>query len=104
MAYKRDIDDLRESAALKVARLLVERGAILSYHDPYIPEFDRDGIALKSVSLTPATLASQDLVVITAGHSNVDYQAVVKHAPLIFDARNATKGISSPKVVRLGAG
>jgi UDP-N-acetyl-D-glucosamine dehydrogenase len=104
MAYKRDIDDLRESAALKVARLLVERGAILSYHDPYIPEFDRDGIALKSVSLTPATLAAQDLVVITAGHSNVDYQAVVKHAPLIFDARNATKGISSPKVVRLGAG
>jgi len=104
MAYKRDIDDLRESAALKVARLLVERGAILSYHDPYIPEFDQDGIALKSVSLTPATLAAQDLVVITAGHSNVDYQAVVKHAPLIFDARNATKGISSPKVVRLGAG
>ncbi len=104
MAYKRDIDDLRESPALKVARLFAERGAILSYHDPYIPEFDRDGIALKSVALTPETLAAQDLVVITTGHTNVDYRAVVEHAPLIFDARNATKGIPSQKVVRLGAG
>jgi len=104
MAYKRDIDDLRESPALKVARLFAERGAILSYHDPYIPEFDRDGISLKSVALTPETLAAQDLVVITTGHTNVDYKAVVQHAPLIFDARNATKGIPSSKVVRLGAG
>jgi UDP-N-acetyl-D-glucosamine dehydrogenase len=104
MAYKRDIDDLRESPALKIARLLTERGAKLSYHDSYIPKVDVPGLQFESIPLTPEDLAVQDLVIITTGHTNVDYQQVVDHAPLIFDTRNATKGIESSKIVRLGAG
>jgi len=104
MAYKRDIDDLRESPALKVARLLAERGAELSYHDPYIPKIDVPRLQFESIPLTPANLATQDLVIITTGHTNVDYQQVVENAPLIFDTRNATRGIDSPKIIRLGVG
>jgi UDP-N-acetyl-D-glucosamine dehydrogenase len=104
MAYKRDIDDLRESPALRVARLLVDRGAVLSYHDPYIPEINSAGLELQNVILTPEFLATQDLVIITTAHTNVDYKMVVDHAPLILDTRNATKGIESSKIARLGVG
>jgi len=104
MAYKKDVDDLRESPALKIAELLTARGAVVSYHDPYIPELASQDLVLRSVQLTPETLAGQDLVIITTDHSNVDYELVVKHAPLIFDTRNATRGIKSSKVVRLGVG
>jgi len=104
MAYKRDIDDLRESPALKIAQLLANRGAVLSYHDPYILEIDEAGLTLRNLPLTPETLAAQDLVIITTAHTNVDYQMVVDHAPLILDTRNATKGIESSNIVRLGVG
>ena len=104
MAYKRDIDDLRESPALKVARLLAERGAMLSYHDPYIPQINSAGLELRDVPLSPETLAAQDLVIITTAHTNVDYKMVVEHASLILDTRNATKGIESSKIARLGVG
>jgi UDP-N-acetyl-D-glucosamine dehydrogenase len=104
MAYKRDIDDLRESPALKVARLLADRGAILSYHDQYIPEINSAGLELRDVPLSLETLAAQDLVIITTAHTNVDYKMVVDHAPLILDTRNATKGIESSKISRLGVG
>jgi len=104
MAYKRDIDDLRESPALKVARLLLSHGTKLSYHDPYIPKIDVPGLQFESIPLTPANLAAQDLVIVTTDHTNVDYQQVVEHAPLIFDTRNATRGLQSPKIVRLGVG
>lgn len=104
VAYKRDIDDLRESPALKVVRLLAEQGAVLSYHDPYIPEIEAEGLGLSSVALTPEVLSLQDLVIITTAHTNVDYKMVVDHAPLILDTRNATKGIESSKVARLGVG
>ena len=104
MAYKRDIDDLRESPALKVARLLADREAVLSYHDPYIPEINEASLTLRGVPLTPEILAVQDLVIITTAHTNVDYQVVVDHASLILDTRNATKGIESSKIARLGVG
>jgi len=104
MAYKRDIDDLRESPALKVARLLAERGAMLSYHDPYIAEINSAGLELRDVPLSPETLAAQDLVIITTAHTNVDYKMIVEHAPLILDTRNATKGMESSKIARLGVG
>jgi len=104
MAYKRDIDDLRESPALKVARLLAERGAMLSYHDPYIPEINSAGLELRDVPLSPETLAAQDLVIITTAHTNVDYKMIVAHASLILDTRNATKGMESSKIARLGVG
>jgi len=104
MAYKRDIDDLRESPALKVARLLADRGAMLSYHDSYIPEISLAGLKLRDVALTPKLLEAQDIIIITTAHTNVDYKMVVDHAPLILDTRNATKGIESPKIARLGVG
>ena len=104
MAYKRDIDDLRESPALKVARLLSDRRAMLSYHDPYIPEINSAGLELRDVPLSPETLAAQDLVIITTAHTNVDYKMIVEHAPLILDTRNATKGMESSKIARLGVG
>jgi UDP-N-acetyl-D-glucosamine dehydrogenase len=104
MAYKRDIDDLRESPALKVARLLADRGAMLSYHDSYIPEISLAGLKLRNVALTPKLLEAQDIIIITTAHTNVDYKMVVDHAPLILDTRNATKGIESPKIARLGVG
>ncbi|HSW35288.1 MAG TPA: nucleotide sugar dehydrogenase [Candidatus Limnocylindrales bacterium] len=104
MAYKRDIGDLRESPALKVARLLADRGAVLTYHDPYIPKVDEKGLTLCSIDLNPQNLAIQDLVIITTDHSNLDYRMVVEHASSIFDTRNATKGLESLKIIRLGAG
>ena len=104
MAYKRDIDDLRESPALKVARLLADRGAMLSYHDAYIPEINLAGLKLRNVALTPKLLEAQDIIIITTAHTNVDYKMVVDHAPLILDTRNATKGIESSKIARLGVG
>ena len=104
MAYKRDIDDLRESPALKVAQLLADRGAVLSYHDPYISEINSAGLELRDVVLTPKLLAAHDLVVITTAHTNVDYKMVVDHAPLILDTRNALSGYDNEKIHRLGVG
>ncbi len=103
MAYKRDVDDLRESPAIKVARLLQERGAELSYHDPYVPIVEINGLEYRSVNLAPEILEKSDLVLITTDHSNVDYSAVVEHAGLIYDTRNALKDYNSDKIYKLGA-
>jgi len=104
MAYKRDIDDLRESPALKVARLLADRGAMLSYHDPFIASIDGNGLNMKSAPLTSDVLETQDLVIITTAHTNVDYKMVVNHAQLILDTRNALAGYDNEKIYRLGVG
>jgi len=94
VAYKADIDDLRESPALKVIRLLRDRGADVDYHDPYcaeLPEFD-----LKSVDLDEyRRLAGYDAVVIVTAHSALDYRTIVQEADLVVDFRNATAGIPS---------
>ena len=103
VAYKKDVDDLRESPALKVAQHLLKWGAHISYHDPYIPRCRIAEREYASVTLTPQTLKECDLVIITTDHSNVDYQLVVEHAPLIYDTRNALKGFSAPHIFRLGA-
>jgi UDP-N-acetyl-D-glucosamine dehydrogenase len=91
VAYKADIDDLRESPALKVIRNLQRHGAVVAYHDPHVPrlaDFD-----LESVALNRKALAARDAVVIVTAHSSIDYRAVVAHAPLVVDLRNATAGI-----------
>ena len=90
IAYKRDIDDMRESPALDVISLLQELGAEVSYHDPHVPHFAEDGIRLKSVALTEGVLRDADAVVIVTDHSSVDYQRVVNEASLVIDTRNAT--------------
>ena len=90
VAYKRDIDDLRESPSLDVMETLAKRGAEVSYHDPCIPSVIIGERRWESVPLTEQAVSSSDVVVITTDHSAVDYAMVVRRAPLVFDARNAT--------------
>jgi UDP-N-acetyl-D-glucosamine dehydrogenase len=89
VAYKKDVDDMRESPALDVTRMLVDRGAEVAYHDPWVPRFHEHGTPYEGVALTQERLAASDAVVIVTDHSNVDYQFVADHAGLVVDARNA---------------
>ncbi|WP_337169256.1 UDP binding domain-containing protein, partial [Gemmatimonas aurantiaca] len=93
VAYKRDIDDVRESPALDVIRLLEERGAEVMYHDPFVQQFREDGHIRESVPLTSDMLSATDAVVIVTDHRAVDYQLVVDHAHLVLDTRNITAGL-----------
>ncbi len=98
VAYKRDIDDVRESPALDIIQLLDRLGAKLTYSDPYVPHIRFDGLQLCS---DEAALAKADCVVIVTDHSGFDYSDLLDKAPLIVDTRNALKGLVSNKIVRL---
>jgi UDP-N-acetyl-D-glucosamine dehydrogenase len=100
VAYKKNIDDVRESPALDILHLLNRRGASVSYSDPYILEVKADSVDLRSVPELEAC-AQADCVVIVTDHNCFDYAAVLERAPLIVDTRNAMKRFSSPKIVRL---
>jgi UDP-N-acetyl-D-glucosamine dehydrogenase len=106
VAYKKDVDDVRESPALEVMKLLKERGAEISYSDPHIPKLHKmreyDFSYLSSVPLNEDALKGQDVVLITTDHSKVDYQWVVDHSGLVIDTRNATKKVARgrEKIVR----
>jgi UDP-N-acetyl-D-glucosamine dehydrogenase len=89
VAYKRDIDDVRESPALDIIRLLEADGAEVVYHDPYIATVREDGHERHGVAFTKGELASADVVVIVTDHRAIDYQAVADHAALVVDSRNA---------------
>jgi UDP-N-acetyl-D-glucosamine dehydrogenase len=99
VAYKRDIDDLRESPALDVMLLLKRRGGQIGYTDPYVPALHLEGLDLKSQP--EEAIAAADCVVIVTDHSAFDYRKIVERAALIVDTRNALKGVNSPKIVRL---
>jgi UDP-N-acetyl-D-glucosamine dehydrogenase len=101
MAYKKDIDDLRESPALDIYDNLRRRGARVTYHDPHIATFQYQGETIASVPLTRAAVRKQGCVVILTNHSTVDYRAVVRDAALVVDTRNATKGMRNAKIVKL---
>ena len=101
VAYKRDIDDLRESPALTIIELLQKEGAKVSYNDPYFPEVGRGrkyDLQLKCAPLE--NLGQYDCVLIVTDHSDYDYQRIVRESELVVDTRNATRGISSAKIVR----
>jgi len=101
VAYKRDIDDLRESPSLTIIELLRDKGAIVAYNDPYFPSVGHGRHYDLNMICTPLDrLADYDAVVIVTDHSSYDYPAIVAQAKLVVDARNATKGIQSPKIVR----
>lgn len=100
-AYKPDIDDLRESPALELARVLHEQGCVVSYNDPYNPRFTHKGLTLESVELSPQAMEEADIVVITTNHSCYDPQFILEHARLVFDTRNLTKGFSASHLERL---
>ncbi|HXT15459.1 MAG TPA: nucleotide sugar dehydrogenase [Gemmatimonadaceae bacterium] len=106
VAYKRDIDDVRESPALDVIRLLEEQGGAVTFHDPFIRCIREDGHTREGVDLTAARLDACDAVVIVTDHRGVDYQLVMDHAPLIVDSRNITAGLvkTRARVVTLSAG
>jgi UDP-N-acetyl-D-glucosamine dehydrogenase len=101
VAYKKDVDDLRESPSLKLLELLTQRGAKLDYNDPYFPALHKmrhyDYSHMKSVELTPQNLASYDCVLIATDHSSYDYDAIVKNSRLVVDTRNATRKVTSGK-------
>lgn len=95
VAYKQDIDDYRESPALRVIDCLEEKGAEVVYFDPWVKEYRENGKVEKSIpELTAEVLKSMDLVMITAAHTNIDYELVAKNAAAIFDTKNAMKDIS----------
>ena len=91
VAYKRDVGDTRESPALTIMSLLSKKGSETSYHDPYVPHVQFDGVSCDSQPLDIEFLESQDCVVITTDHSCVDYEYVTQHSRLIFDTRNDLK-------------
>ncbi|MBZ5513956.1 MAG: nucleotide sugar dehydrogenase [Acidobacteriia bacterium] len=105
IAYKKDVDDLRESPALRIIQLLQARGVKVDYHDPYFPQLPKTrhyDFGLTSVELTPNTLGKYDAVLIATAHSCYDYPAIVRHARLVVDTRNATADVTEnrEKIVR----
>ncbi|MCJ7605495.1 MAG: nucleotide sugar dehydrogenase, partial [Dehalococcoidales bacterium] len=101
VAYKKDINDTRESPALKLIQLLMENGAIVRYHDPHVPEISIGAKKLTSVELTGERIASADCVVIATDHTSFDYQDIASRSSLLFDTRGVTRGINADNVIRL---
>ncbi len=101
LAYKKDIDDLRESPSLTIIELLQERGAVVSYNDPYFPTVGQGRhYDLHMTSAPLDDLGSYDCILIVTDHSAYDYARIVREAKLVVDTRNATKGISATHIVR----
>lgn len=104
VTYKRDVADLRESPALKIIEILHQRGAKVSYHDPYFPTLhvqDHIDLHLQSDTLSPERLREADCVVVVADHSSYDWAMIAENAPLIVDTRNALKAFPAPHIWRL---
>ena len=103
VAYKRDIDDVRESPALDIIHLLGRRGAIVTYSDPFVPKLRADGFLSHSMEAVDAeqAAAEADCVVIVTDHKSFNYPRIVERAKLVVDTRNALKGTTSDKIVRL---
>ncbi|MGB2661018.1 MAG: nucleotide sugar dehydrogenase [Candidatus Omnitrophota bacterium] len=103
VAYKKDVNDLRESPALDIIKGLQEKNVKVAYHDPFIPYLDLHGIKMTSSRLTPALLKKQDVVLIATDHSNLKYKMIARSAKLIFDAKNALEQakISGDNIVKL---
>jgi UDP-N-acetyl-D-glucosamine dehydrogenase len=106
VAYKKDVSDCRESPALDVMRLLKEKGAILTYNDPFVATLRLGPNILKSVDTSPAEIAKHDCVIILTDHSSYDFRQIVQAAKLVVDTRNSTKDLHQFKdrIIKLGAG
>jgi UDP-N-acetyl-D-glucosamine dehydrogenase len=100
VAYKRDIDDVRESPALDIMHLLMSRGACVGYSDSRVPSIKVEGVQMRSGKMNDE-IDRSDCVVIVTDHSGVDYESVLRRASLVVDTRNALKGVISDKLVRL---
>jgi len=102
VTYKKDVPDTRESPALKLIQLLLDKGANVRYNDPYIPDITSGKILLKSVELTKENLLGADCTVIVTAHTWYDIKKIVATSKLVFDCRGITRGISGDNIVRLG--
>ncbi|MGE0675382.1 MAG: UDP binding domain-containing protein, partial [Methylibium sp.] len=100
IAYKRDVNDMRESPALDIMELLIRRGATVSYTDPWVPSFSHGGHAMDELPFDQAVRANFDCAVIATDHGSFDYSAIAK-LPLVVDTRNAIKGETGPNVFKL---
>ncbi|MBN1884673.1 MAG: nucleotide sugar dehydrogenase [Candidatus Krumholzibacteriota bacterium] len=101
LSYKNDIDDTRESPAYDIIRLLDRMGAVLSFHDEHVSRLDEMEGMIERIDFTPERIAATDCVIVVTGHTDVDYDLLVKNAPLVFDTRNALKGRAGKNIVRL---
>lgn len=103
VAYKKDVDDVRESPGIEIFGLLQAQGAEVEFHDPLVPRVRFGDAIVEGITLTAERLASYDCVVLVTNHSAFDYTWIAKHARLIVDTRNAFKGVAGAHIVRLGA-
>lgn len=103
-AYKRDINDIRESPSIEIINLLLQSGASVDYNDPYVPKIETIDGMKASVSLTPSSISQYDCVVVGTDHSCYDMNMICKNAKLVFDTRNSTKGCGGDRSVVLGSG
>ena len=103
VAYKRDVNDVRESPALDIIGLLAADGAEVHYHDPFVPDLAEDGANLSSIPLTDQALTQADAVVIVTDHTNVDYARVLERAAVVVDARHVTAALLDESGSRAGA-
>ena len=101
MVYKSDVDDVRESPAIDVTRLLQRRGAKVTFSDPHVPRVDDHGLTMDGVTPEAAMAAGYDCAVITTNHAAFDYARIVAASPLIVDTRNALKGRNEAHNFRL---
>lgn len=101
VAYKQDIDDYRESPALKVIANLISEGAILTYSDPYVPSITCNGVTFESVDISKSQLNNSDIVIITTMHSVFDYQLIQRESKVILDTKNAMKNIKTRNNIEL---
>ena len=101
VAYKQDVNDMRESPALDVLELLSKRGAVLSYSDPFVPQLKLDGVCMSSIDLSTAIEQKPDCAVICTAHSVFDYDALVQSGTLVVDTRNALKNHQAETIFRL---
>ena len=102
LAYKKDVNDIRESPALEVFKLLEEKNAEVSYYDPYVKSFIHGKEVRYSENLTIANLKRADLVVITTDHSNIDYQFILDNAQIVYDTKNTTKNCRGDNIILIG--
>lgn len=104
VAYKKDVNDVRESPALDLIPILIRKGARVDYHDPYIDEIKVNDVVYRSVELTDEKLAEADCVLILTNHSQIPVERIVKHASLVFDTRNAASAFKHEKHVHIFGG
>jgi len=101
VTYKPNISDLRESPAIDITHLLLEKGAEVSYYDPYVPEIDQDGLLMQSEKELQAAVEKADCVAIITNHTKIDYAMVLEKSKVIFDARNALKDVPGKKDLKV---